>query len=186
MGVDPRRGPEGEREDRAGQQLGRRPHLVVGQEAPQVRPAEGVGHVEHAVEPVEGEVGQDELGLVGEHDAGHLVVERQPQGGAHADDEQVLERGRGLQLGAPLLEQAPGPVLEEHLDDAVLPSGEHPVGGGPADAGLAGDVVERRLPDARARHAAHRGLDQRPVCRVRRRRRRPRRRSGRSRCPRSR
>ena len=158
VGVDPRRGPEGERDDHAGQQLGRRPDVAVGQEARQVGPAQGVGGSNTRSSRSKAKCGSDELGLVGEDDP----VSSSSSGSRSAAPTPTTSRSSSVsaasQLGVPLVEQAAGLVLEQDLDDAVLAAGEHPVDRGPADPGLAGDVVERRLADAPAGDAADRGV----------------------------
>ena len=130
-----------------------------GRKRVEVGTAQDDGEVEDAAEPVEREVRQHQLGLVAD-DGG--AARRRGRGAAASSvepgDQQVLERVGRRQIGVHAVEQAAGLVAHDGLDQALLAAGEHPVDGGAADAGLAGDVVERGLADAPAGDAGEGGL----------------------------
>ena len=78
-----------------------------------------------------------------------------------AGDEQVLEvASRPSSAAASIARKRTTSDAHGGLEQAVLAAGEHPVDGGPAAPGLAGDVVEGGLGHAPPAHARERGVDE--------------------------
>ena len=139
------------------QRAGRGPDPVVGQEA-----HGGAGGTERRRGRTRDRGGRRRsgarrLGLVREDDLRQLVVERGAGGRRRARDDRGL-RGCRPQLGAPLVEQNAGPMLEQHRDHPVLVArgtrGRRWPGLTPASRAMSSSVVLRMPQRATQRAAA--------------------------------
>ena len=137
-----------------------RPRGLLGLEpAGEERGGQVAGHQEDPVQLGEGQVGQDGARLVGQQ-VGQRLVRAELAGRLdHAGHEHVLEVVGLAHDDGQRREEAGHLGLDHGGEDVLLAPGEGPVDGGPGEAGLAGDVVDRGLGDALAGQAAQRAVD---------------------------
>ncbi len=102
---------------------------------------------------LDGEGGQQLLGL-GLHDPlQHLVLEDRPVGEADAELEHLLETGGLLHLLVEAEEEGGGGPRHGGVEQLVTAAGKRAVDGGPGHIGLAGGVLDGGLGQAPAGHA---------------------------------
>ena len=136
------------------------PDGLLGLEPPaEERGDEGARRHEDPVHLGEGQVREDDLGLVLEQ-VGQRPVGREAPGGLdHPGDQHVLEVV-GLPHDHGQGGEEPGHLgLDDRVEHGVLAPGKGPVEGGPGDPRLAGDVVDGGLGRALAGQAAQGGVD---------------------------
>ena len=137
-----------------------RPRGLVGLEpAAEERRGQVADGQQNLVEAGEGQVRQDQPGLVGQQVAERLV-RGEPAGRLDdAGDQHVLEVMGLAHDDGQRREQAGHLGLDHGAQDAVLAPREGPVDGGPGQPGLPGDVVDGALGHALAGQAAQGGVD---------------------------
>ena len=114
---------------------------------------------EDAVEVGEGEPRQDLLGLVLDHELERAVMFEVLRRCGDAGDERVFERVDALHRFVQRQEEPVEFVGRNQVQQVLFAAGHDPVDGGPAEAGLAGHVVEGGLGEAPAGDATKRGGD---------------------------